>query len=161
MGAAEFQRGLDEPPEVLASMDAFLADRRDWDPASWDADQERAARSTVDEKYAGRVSPVVRRHALSGCVAAMFAYHPTRSPCGDLDRPLTDPGGRARRRRRRGRPRAPAGARRAARRSRRAVGMPPARVVRFAGSAHNLMRYRPDEVCASIAGLLAVPQEAR
>jgi hypothetical protein len=37
----------------------------------------------------------------------------------------------------------------------------PTRVVRFAGSAHNLMRYRPDEVSASILGLLAAPQEAR
>ncbi|MEA2607658.1 MAG: hypothetical protein QOI00_2415, partial [Chloroflexota bacterium] len=40
----EFLRGLDEPPEVMRSMGAYLADRRDWDPASWDADQERAAR---------------------------------------------------------------------------------------------------------------------
>ena len=40
----EFLRGLDEPPEVLRSMAAFLADRRDFDPATWDADEEAGAR---------------------------------------------------------------------------------------------------------------------
>ncbi len=159
MDAAEFQRGLDEPPEVLASMDAYLADRRDWDPASWDADQELAARSAVDEKYAGRVVPVVRRHALSGCVASMFAYRPMAA-LGDLDRPLTvlvaEPGGtddedlRERRL-----------ALDDLLEARSAAAMPPARVVRFAGSAHNLMRYRPDEVSAEVLGLLAARQEAR
>ena len=54
----EFLRGLDEPPEVLRSMTAFLADREAFDPASWDADQERAARATVVETHAGRVVPV-------------------------------------------------------------------------------------------------------
>jgi pimeloyl-ACP methyl ester carboxylesterase len=159
MDAAEFQRGLDEPPEVLASMDAYLADRRDWDPDSWDADQERAARSAVDEKYAGRVVPMVRRHALSGCVASMFAYRPLPT-LGDLDRPLTilvaEPGGtddedlRERRL-----------ALDDLLEARSAVGMPHTRVVRFAGSAHNLMRYRPDEVSAEVLGLLDARQEAR
>ena len=37
-----------DPLEVLASMDTYLADRRDFDPASWDADQEIAARAQVD-----------------------------------------------------------------------------------------------------------------
>ena len=114
MDAAEFQRGLDEPPEVLASMDAYLADRRDWDPVSWDADQELAARSAVDEKYAGRVVPVVRRHALSGCVASMFAYRPMAAL--GRSRPAADrPRRRAGWHRRRGPPRATAGARRSAR----------------------------------------------
>ncbi|HEY7970705.1 MAG TPA: alpha/beta fold hydrolase, partial [Candidatus Limnocylindrales bacterium] len=45
MDVDEFLRGLDEPPEVMTSMAAFLADRRAWDPPSWDADQERAARA--------------------------------------------------------------------------------------------------------------------
>jgi pimeloyl-ACP methyl ester carboxylesterase len=159
MDAAEFQRGLDEPPEVLASMDAYLADRRDWDPFTWDADQERAARAAVDEKYAGRVAPVVRRHAVSGSVASMFAYRPMTALAG-LDRPLTvlvaEPGGAddddVRERRL---------ALDDLLAARAAARMPSARVVRFAGSAHNLMRYRPDEVSASIAGLLAVPQEVR
>ena len=159
MGPAEFQRGLDEPPEVLASMNAFLADRRDWDPGSWDGDQERAARATVDEKYAGRVVPVVRRHALSGCVEAMFAYDPIVA-LGDLARPLTflvaEPGGADDddvRERRLALDELLA--------VRRGAGMPPDRVVPFAGSAHNLMRYRPDEVSASILGVLPAPLEAR
>ena len=44
-----------EPPEVMASLDAYLADRRDFDPATWDADQETAARAQVNEKHAGHV----------------------------------------------------------------------------------------------------------
>ena len=50
----EFLRGLDEPPEVMRSLDAFLADRAAFDPATWDADQDRAARATVVETHAGR-----------------------------------------------------------------------------------------------------------
>ena len=42
MTAAEFERSIGDPPEVLASMSAYLADRRDFDPPTWDADQERA-----------------------------------------------------------------------------------------------------------------------
>ena len=33
----EWLPGLDEPPEVMRSMGAYLADRRDFDPATWDA----------------------------------------------------------------------------------------------------------------------------
>ena len=44
MTAADYQRSIGDPPEVLASMAAYLADRRDFDPPTWDADQERAAR---------------------------------------------------------------------------------------------------------------------
>ena len=76
MDADEMLRSLADPPEVLASMEAYLADRRDYDPSTWDADQERAARAAVDEKYQGRVTPVVRRFALSGSVRAMFEYRP-------------------------------------------------------------------------------------
>ncbi len=72
----EFLRGLDEPPEVLRSMTAFLADREAFDPASWDADQERAARATVVETHAGRVVPVTRPHVTTACVQTMFAYDP-------------------------------------------------------------------------------------
>ena len=64
----EFLRGLDEPPEVMRSMTAFLADRAAFDPATWDADQERAARATVVETHAGRVVPVTRPHVLEACV---------------------------------------------------------------------------------------------
>ena len=71
-----FLRGLDEPPEVLRSMTAFLADRAAFDPATWDADQEQAARATVVETHAGRVVPVTRPHVLGACVRTMFAYDP-------------------------------------------------------------------------------------
>jgi pimeloyl-ACP methyl ester carboxylesterase len=72
----EFLRGLDEPPEVLRSMDAFLADRRDFDPATWDADQEAAARATIVEQHSKRLTPVTRPHALAARVGAMFANEP-------------------------------------------------------------------------------------
>ena len=76
MSAAEYERSIGDPPEVLASMDAYLADRREFDPETWDADQERAARAAVDEKHAGHVAPVVRPFALHASVDAMFSYDP-------------------------------------------------------------------------------------
>src|SRR4029077_15594942 len=76
MDVEEFLRGLDEPPEVMRSMTAFLADRAGFDPASWDADQERAARATVVETHAGKVVPSTRPHALEASVRAMFGYDP-------------------------------------------------------------------------------------
>ncbi len=72
----EFLRGLDEPPEVMNSMSAYLADRAGFDPASWDADQEQAARATVVEVPAGKVVPATRPHAVAGAVESMFAYDP-------------------------------------------------------------------------------------
>ena len=60
----EFLRGIDEPPEVMRSLSAYLRDRSRFDPATWDADQERAARATVVETHAGRVVPATRPHAL-------------------------------------------------------------------------------------------------
>ena len=76
MDVDEFLRGLDEPPEVMRSMTAFLADRAAFDPATWDADQERAARATVVETHAGKVVPSTRPHALEASVRAMFRYDP-------------------------------------------------------------------------------------
>jgi len=126
----EFLRGLDEPPEVLASLDAFLADRRGYDPATWDDDQDRAARATVVETVAGRVVPATRPHALEASVRAMFDYRPAdvlarvtapivalaaTSPPPDLGRVRID-------------------------------------VIRLSAVGHNLMRYRPDEVTAAILG---------
>lgn len=153
MDAAALLRGLAEPPEVLQSMDAYLADRRAWDEASWDPDQERAARAAVDEKHSGRVAPVARRHVLAASVRAMFAYRPDEA-LTDLDAPLlvmaAEAGGSddelARERRL---------ALDDVLRRRVATGRPDARVVRFAGVAHNVMRYRPDEVSAELLGLLA------
>ena len=76
MDPDEFLRGLDEPPEVMASLDAFLADRRAFDPDTWDADQDRAARATVVETHAGRVVSSARPHAIEASVRAMFTYDP-------------------------------------------------------------------------------------
>ena len=72
----EFLRGIDEPPEVMRSLSAYLRDRSRFDPSTWDADQERAARATVVETHAGRVVPATRPHALEACVRAMFTYDP-------------------------------------------------------------------------------------
>ena len=57
-------------------MTAFLADRAAFDPATWDADQEQAARATVVETHAGKVVPSTRPHALEASVRAMFLYDP-------------------------------------------------------------------------------------
>mgnify|MGYP006317516457 CR=1 FL=1 len=88
----EFLRGLDEPPEVLRSMDAWLADRRAFDPASWDADQERAARDAVVETAAGRLLRSVRPHVVEAVVRAMFAYEPGEALArrGDTARAFID-----------------------------------------------------------------------
>ena len=126
----EFLRGLDEPPEVLASLDAFLADRRGYDPASWDADQDRAARATVVETPAGRVVPATRPHALEASVRAMFEYRPADvlarvvAPIVGLAATSPTPG----------------------------PGLSPIEIVRLDAVGHNLMRYRPDEVTAAILG---------
>ena len=144
----EFLPTLDEPPEVLASMTAFLADRRSFDPATWDADQERAARASVVELPAGRVVPASRPHAIAGAVAAMFDYRPveilrevsapiailaaaedetgSRGPA--LDRVLEALGAASRRR------------------------IAP---IRFPADGHNLPRYRAADVAAAILGVAA------
>ncbi|HVL53989.1 MAG TPA: hypothetical protein VM344_06975, partial [Vitreimonas sp.] len=146
----EFLRTIDEPPEVLRSMTAFLADRRAFDPASWDADQEHAARATVVETAAGRVVPATRPHALAGAVEALFAFRP-----GDVlarvDAPIVAL--------------VAAEDERATRRAAmdhvqarlREAGRPPIRVASFPTSGHNLMRYRPADVGAAI---LAVAEAA-
>jgi pimeloyl-ACP methyl ester carboxylesterase len=126
----EFLRGLDEPPEVLRSMRAFLADRKGFDPSTWDADQEQAARATVVETPAGRVVPATRPHALVASVEAMFRHRPTEvlarvtAPIVALAATTSPPGG----------------------------DLPPIEAVRLAAVGHNLMRYRPDDVAAAILG---------
>jgi pimeloyl-ACP methyl ester carboxylesterase len=130
MDVDEFLRGLDEPPEVLASLDAFLADRRDYDPATWDEDQDRVARATVVETPAGRVVPATRPHALEASVRAMFEYRPDEV-LARVEAPII---GLA------------------------ATSPPPGQdlarieMVRLEAVGHNLMRYRPDEVTAAIVG---------
>ena len=139
----EFLRGLDEPPEVMRSMAAYLADRRGWDPATWDADQERAARAAVVETPAGRLVSATRPHALEACVRTMFGYRPA-AVLGRVTAPVVavrrvTPGDEA---------------------ALGAVGAtvpavdPPGglTIVDVPAPGHNLLRYRPDEVTAAILG---------
>jgi pimeloyl-ACP methyl ester carboxylesterase len=139
----EFLRGLDEPPEVLRSMDAFLEDRAGFDPATWDQDQDQAARASVVELPAGRVVPVTRPHAMAGAVGAMFAYRPGRvlpaveAPIVALLAADDEAGSRAA---------ALSGAQEAL----AAAGRPAIRVASFPSAGHNLMRYRPAEVTSAI-----------
>lgn len=148
----DFERGLGDPPEVLRSMEAFLADRREFDPQTWDADQERAARATVDEKYAGHVVPVTRRHVIRGCVEAMFSYQP-REALATVELPLlvavagsaTADDDLAREREL---------ALREILATRADAGLAAASVEHLAGVGHSLMRYRPRELSGALARLL-------
>ena len=140
----EFLRGLDEPPEVMRSLPAFLADRSRFDPASWDADQDRAARATVVETHAGRVVPATRPHAVEACVRAMFTYDPIATLAA-VEAPITaliaaddDEGSRT-------------AALADVSAARGAAGRRPIGHVSFGHDGHNLMRYRPVEVATAIA----------
>ena len=143
MDIDEFLRGLDEPPEVMRSMTAFLADRAAFDPDSWDDDQERAARATVVETHAGRVVSATRPHAAEASVRAMFRYDPlatlaaVRSPVHALAAVDGEVGSR-------GRALVEASA------ARIAAGRDPIAVSSFGHDGHNLMRYRPEAVSAAI-----------
>ena len=150
MGVDEFLRGLDEPPEVMRSMTAFLADREAFDPATWDADQERAARASVVETHAGKVVPSTRPHAADASVRAMFSYDPL-GILAAVDAPVVacaaaddEAGSRAK-------------ALAAASDARLAAGRRPIAVTSFRHDGHNLMRYRPEAVGAAI---LSVAGEA-
>lgn len=154
MSPTELVAALAEPPEVLASMDAFLEDRRDFDPATWDADQERAARSQVDQKHAGHVALVTRSATIRGVVAGMYAYQPVETLLA-VEAPMSvlvagagtadDEVARDR-----------AVALDEVLAARAAAGRPPTTVVRLPGTGHNLMRYRPDAVAEAIVTLAAV-----
>jgi pimeloyl-ACP methyl ester carboxylesterase len=138
----EFLRGLDEPPEVMRSMGAYLADRRGWDPASWDTDQERAARATVVETPAGRLVSATRPHALVACVRTMFAYRPDSVLAG-VPAPIVavrriTPGDE--------------GAAAPGSLAPSLHAMAGLAVVDVPAPGHNLLRYRPDEVTAAILG---------
>jgi pimeloyl-ACP methyl ester carboxylesterase len=152
LSPTEFVTGLAEPPEVLASLDVFLADRREFDPDTWDADQERAARSQVDVKHAGHVALVSRAAAVKGVVDAMFAYDPIGT-LAQVAAPLTivvAESGAADDETTRERSLAIEDVARA----RRAANQPRERIVRVIGAGHNLMRYRPRTVTSEIARLL-------
>jgi pimeloyl-ACP methyl ester carboxylesterase len=141
--ADEFLRGIDEPPEVMRSLRAYLADRAAFDPATWDDDQDRAARAQVVETHAGRVVPATRPHALEASVREMFRYDPTAAmtavsaPLIALRAASEDPPARAQ---------ALAGVSAA----REAAGRSAIETFAFERDGHNLMRYRPAEVSAAI-----------
>ena len=144
-----------EPPEVMASMDAWLADRRAFDPASWDADQETAARAQVIEKHAGHVGPVTRSSVVRRTVEAMYAYRPLESLAG-VACPVTllvAGTGSADDEDRRERLLAIEDVQRA----RVEAGLAAARIRHFPDVGHDLMRYRPAEVADEVARLADLP----
>jgi pimeloyl-ACP methyl ester carboxylesterase len=147
----EFLAALAEPPEVMASMDVFLADRRDFDPASWDADQQRAARAQVDQKHAGHVSLITRQATLRGLAEAMFSYRPMETLSATAVQLLILVAGAGTADDETARERELALEDVLA--ARRAADLPDARVVRLPGTGHNLMRYRPAEVSAELLAL--------
>ena len=138
----EWLASIEEPPEVLASMEAWLADRAAFDPASWDADQERAARAQVVETAAGRVKLAVHPHALAGSVRAMWAYDPT-AVLSAVEAPIValaardDDGSRA-------------GMLADVARARREAGRSPIHVASFPSRGHNLARHEPAAVAAAV-----------
>jgi pimeloyl-ACP methyl ester carboxylesterase len=138
-----FLRTLDEPPEIMRTMAAYLADRRDWDPGSWDADQEQAARAAVVELPVGRLVSATRPHALEASVRAMFDYRPTDTLAA-VTAPITILTAAENE----------AGTRRrdlvAVSTALRDAGRWPIRVAAFPSDGHNLPRYRPAEVTAAI-----------
>jgi pimeloyl-ACP methyl ester carboxylesterase len=139
----EFLRGLDEPPEVLRSMDAYLADREGFDPSTWDEDQAAAARAAVVELPVGRVEPAIHEHVRTACVGAMFEYEPVASlravtaPVTVLVAADDEEGNHAR-------------TLDATLHALAAAGRSGPRVIRFPADGHNLMRYRPAEVTHAI-----------
>ena len=144
--ADEFIRGLDEPPEVMRSLRAFLADRRAFDPSTWDDDQDTAARATVVETHAGRVVPATRPHALEACVRAMFTYEPAltlalvEASIVALVATADDAGSRV-------------GTLAAVSDALVAAGRGAIKVRSFGSVGHNLMRYRPTDVTDAILSL--------
>ena len=142
-----------DPPEILASMETYLADRRDFDPASWDTDQETAARAQVSGRHAGHVGPVTKGSVVRRCVDSMYRYQPLEA-LAQVACPVTliaassgtadDEDERERRL-----------AIDDAQRARAEAGRPPMRVRIHEGVGHDLMRYRPDELAEELERLTA------
>ncbi len=138
----EWLPAIEEPPEVLASMRAWLADREAFDPATWDADGERAARAQVVETAAGRVKLAVHPHALAGSVRAMWAYEPLAVLATVEARTAVlvardEDGSRV-------------AALAEAARARRAAGRPEVMVASCPERGHDLVRHEPDAVAAAV-----------
>jgi len=146
----EWLHELEEPPGIFNSMAVYLSERRDFDPASWDADQEQAARSTVVEVPAGKVVPAVRPHALAASVEAIFTYDPISTlaslaiPVAVLLAATEDPAGR-----------------RAALDlldgARGGAGFDAIKRIDLSAAGHNLLRYRPAEVTEAILAIAREP----
>ncbi len=143
-----------EPPEVLVSMETYLADRRDFDPVTWNADQAAAARAQVVEKRAGHVGLVTKGSVVRRCVDAMYHYQPidalteVRCPVAVLVADATTADDEDERERRL--------AIDDVQRARAAAGLSPMRVRHFEGAGHDLMRYRPDAVADELERLAGV-----
>jgi pimeloyl-ACP methyl ester carboxylesterase len=150
---AEWLAAIEEPPEVLASMDAWLADRAAFDPSTWGIDEERAARAQVVETAAGRVKLAVHPHALAASVRAMWSYDPSavlptvearlaailaRDEDGSRAARLAELAGR-----------------------RCAAGRSPIEVAAFPGRGHNLVRHEPAAVAAAVLSLAGARGDAR
>jgi pimeloyl-ACP methyl ester carboxylesterase len=142
---------MNEPPEVLSSMETYLADRRDFDPGSWDADQETAARAQVSERHAGHVGSVTKGTVVRRCVAAMYRYQPLES-LAVVACPVTLIAA------------SPATADDEEERERRlaiddvqaaraANGLAPMTLQVHEGVGHDLMRHRPDELASELERL--------
>src|SRR5450756_1003409 len=139
----EWLVAIAEPPDVLRSMAAWLADRHAFDPTTWDADQERAARAEVVETAAGRVKLAIHRHALAASVGALWTYDPASVlPAVQAEivalAARDDDAGRH------------VEALHEIAATRAAVGRSAIRAASFPGLGHNLMRYVPDAVVAAI-----------
>lgn len=138
----EWLAAIEEPPEVLASMAAWLADRAAFDPASWDEDQERGARAQVIETAAGRVKIAVHPHALRSSVEAMWRYDPA-AVLPDVEATIVallardEDGSRL-------------ASLRDVARARAAIGRSPIRAGSFAGRGHNLVRHEPDAAASAV-----------
>ncbi len=143
----EWLRSVEEPPEVLRTMAAFLGDREGYDPATWDADQERAARAAVVELPAGRVVSSARRHAVERVGETLLAYDPS-ARLASVEAPIVVLAARDDEEGTRTAALVRAGS------AVVAAGRRPPRYRRFPADGHNLMRYRPDDVAAAILALL-------
>jgi pimeloyl-ACP methyl ester carboxylesterase len=139
----EWLRSVEEPPEVLRTMAAFLEDREGYDPATWDADQERAARAAVVELPAGRVVSSARHHAIERVGETLLAYDPS-AWLAAIEAPIIVLAARDDEEGTRSAALVRAGS------AVVAAGRQPPRYRRFPGDGHNLMRYRPDDVAAAI-----------
>ncbi len=138
---------IGEPPEVLVSMTAWLADRAAFDPPTWDADGERAARAQVVETAAGRVKLAIHPHALAGSVRAMWDHDPRAVLAGVTGRVAAlvarDPDGTR------------LAALAALATERAAAGRSPILAASFPSRGHDLARHEPDAVAAAVLATAA------